>query len=165
MSDEIDILQQINDVDLATVETSYPIAKGGVVQAIVNDIEFVDNKDKTGKSAAIKYSLNQPWETVPDENGKVKEIKPGYIVSESIWLMPWTDPKTNEVKNFGLQRLAQLREAILGKAQPGAKFRKEELIGQPITLRLVYNPAPSNKKTGEVFGPRTEVSSYVRKAK
>lgn len=164
MSD-LDILQQVQDVDLGKVETSFPILAQGVVQAVIAEIEFkeIENKkNEVNPWCLVKYTLAQPWKTQPIPDVPVRDVNIGFPITERISLKPWTDPKTGEVKNFGITRLAQLREAVFGKAQAGAKFVPAELLNQPITLKLKFDPAPKNKDTGEVYPPQTNVDSYVR---
>ena len=162
---ELDILQSIQDVDLATVETSYPVLMAGVVAATIKEIEFKMIENKKGDTnpwALIKYATSQEWKTQPMADSPSRSVTSGFGITERISLKPWTDPKTDEVKNFGLTRLAQLREAVFGKAAPGSKFTPVELINQPITLKLKFDPAPKNKDTGEVYGPQTSVDGYVK---
>jgi hypothetical protein len=153
---------------LSKVETSYPVLQSGIVQAQLVDfsLEMVKKKgtEETYPNASIKWSLAQPWKTVSIDNAPSKEVNPGFIITENIYLGDWTDEKTGEVKNMGIQRLALLREAMLGKAETGTKFNPEELKGNIALLKLEFNPSPRGKK-GETFGPRTDVVTYVRKPK
>lgn len=163
-----DILNEINNIDLSKVETSFPVLKSGVVKATIAEIEF-DKKDKKDGSgvnrlAKIKYSLGQPWETQPHDGLPAKPIAPGFPVTETIYLDPFKDEKTGEEKNLGIARLALLRESVLGKAKEGDRFDIAQLIGREVILKLKFDPAPKNKKTGEVYGPQTTVDGYVRQA-
>lgn len=153
---ELDIMSALDSVDLSTVQTSFPILKGGVVTAQIAAIE----PDNEKKRVQVKYTLTQDWSQIDGT-----PVSQGFGFNEFIYLNDWTDPKTGEVKNFGVQRLAQLREAVLGKAAPGVKFSIPDLLGQSITLTLKYEAAPTNKKTGEVYGPQTSVSGYVKAKK
>ncbi len=164
MSQELDVMSQMANVDLSTVETSFPIMKGGIVQATIT--ECTPEQDE-GKPPYMKvgYTLAQEWTTQPLDGLPSKTINPGFPFSERIYVQPWTDPKTGEVKNFGVTRLTLLRECVFGKAQPGTVFNPQELIGQPITVKLEFEAAPKNSKTGEVYGPQTKVATYIRKAK
>ena len=156
MSSELDIMSKLDSVDLSTVQTDFPLLKSGIVTAQIVTVE----PDNVKGCVVIKYTLTQDWSDVEG-----KAVKPGFPFSEFIYLQDWEDPKTGEVKNFGVQRLAQLREAIYGKAAPGTKLALSELAGQTVTVRLNYNPAPTNKKTGEVYGPQTSVVGYVKAKK
>jgi hypothetical protein len=162
---ETDVLQQIQDIDLSKVPTAYPILASGVVQATIVEFGFDQRENRKGETnnwAVVKYTLAQPWKTQPLDDTPSQEIAVGFPFTERILIKPWTDPKTGKETLLGLQRLALLREAVFGKAAEGTKFNGLELVGQSITLRLKFDPAPKNRETGEVYGPRTEVDGYVR---
>lgn len=161
MSQDIDIMQKLNDVDLSTVETSFPLLKTGIVQATITECGPQSKDDKSWLE--LKYVLAQEWATQPHDGVPSKPVLPGFPITERIYLNDWEDPKSGETKNFGIQRAALLRECVLGKAQPGTRFIPSELIGQTVMLKLKFDPAPKNKKTGEVYGPQTTVDGYIRK--
>lgn len=171
MNDQ-DILSQINDVDLSKVETSFPILATGIVSVTIGKCEFVteDSKKKPGEKNTylhVDYSLAQPWKTVGIDGAPSKPVNPGDRgsgMTERIYVGKFTD-KNGEEKWYGLDRIAKLREAVYGKASEGTKFIPPEMIGQPVLLNLKFNPAPVNKDTKEVYGPRTEIAGYVRKGK
>lgn len=173
MSDDIDILQQVNEIDLSTVETSFPLLASGAVKATVVSAKWdkADSKKKAGQTntfALIEYALAQPWKT-SGHDGPVKTINPGdrgSKIIERVYVGKFIDEKDdNKEKWYGVDRLTKLREAIFGKAPEGTKLVLDELIGQEVTLRLLFEAAPVNKDTKEVMGPRTQVQDYVRKAK
>lgn len=164
---DLDILQSIQSVDLSKVETSFPILAGGIVSCQIQDIDISAKESKKGDTlpwATIKFALAQPWKTVPIDGAPSKDVAPGFSFTHRILLAPWTDPKTQEVKNIGIQELTLLRECIYGKAPEGTRLDPNELLGQTVMVKLKFEPAPRGKD-GETFGPRTEVSGYVRKAK
>lgn len=173
MSDAQDILSQLNEVDLSKVETSFPMLATGIVGFVITKSLFVseDSKKKPGEKnvyADLEYSLEAAWKTQPHEGVSSKPINPGdrgSKTSERIYIGKYIDKKDGSEKWYGLDRLAKLREAVFGKAAEGARFQPEELIGQSVLLNLKFNPAPINKDTGEVYGPRTEITGYVRKGK
>ncbi len=153
MSD-IDILQQINDIDLSTVQTGFPLLKSGVVALTIQSFE--DDVEK--KALKVKFVTAQPWE---DIDGKV--INPGFPQTDFIRFNTWTDPDSGKEKNFGVERIVALRAAVFGKAKPGDKFDRSALLGQQVQARLKYDPAPRNKKTQEVYGPQTTIEAYLIK--
>lgn len=164
MSSELDIMEQLNSVDLSKVETSYPVLKAGVVHAQIVELAAVPAEGDKKPYIMAKYTLAQQWESQPLDGSPSKPISPGFPISERIYVNDWTDPKTQEVKNFGRVRLLQLREAVLGPIQPGQKLDFNELRGQSITLKLAFDPAPRGKD-GQTYGPQTSVAGYVKKAK
>ncbi len=153
MSNDIDILQQINDIDLSTVQTGFPLLKSGVVPLTIQSFE--DDVEK--KALKVKLVTAAPWE---DIDGKV--IHPGFPITDFIRFNTWTDADGKE-KNFGVERVVNLRAAVFGKAKPGDKFDRTALLGQQVQARLKYDPAPRNKKTQEVYGPQTTIEAYLIK--
>lgn len=161
-----DILQQVQSVNLGTVVTDFPVLAPGVVSATIESVTFEYKENKEGENlpwAVVKLKLAQDWKTQPLEGIPSRHIAAGFVLTDNISLKPWTDPKTQEVKNFGITRLALLRECVFGKAAEGTVFRPEELINQTVTVKLTFDPAPKNKKTGEVYGPQTVVDTYIRR--
>jgi len=170
MSEELDVMQMMDSIDLSKVETEFPIPAGGIVAAQIQECEFRRDTEKKGPDAKpylyVTYNFTQPWKTQSIDGGIVKEILPGgrgSTINERIYVGYYEDKKTGEQKTYGTDRIALLRECVLGKAQPGTKFQPAELKGQSITLKLIFEPAPRNEKTNEVYGPRTSVASYLRK--
>lgn len=159
----MNIMEQLNSVDLSKVETSFPILKAGIVDAQIVDITVVPGENGKAPYVQCKYNLAQDWMTQPIDGGESKPVKPGFPITERVYVNDWEDPKTGEKKNFGRVRLLQLREAVFGPIQPGQKLDFNELRGQSVKLNLKFDPAPKNSKTGEVYGPQTTVASYVRR--
>lgn len=160
----------MDSIDLSKVETEFPIPAGGVLTAQIQDCEFRKDTEKKGPDAKpylyVSYNFTQPWKTQAIDGGTSKEILPGgrgSTINERIYVGYYEDKKTGEQKTYGTDRLALLSECAIGKAQPGQKFDANALKGQAITLKLTFEPAPRNEKTGEVYGPRTSVSGYVRR--
>ena len=170
MSQDIDILDQINNLDLSKVETSFPILATGNV--LCNVLQAVFTKDEEKGAAAkpyldVKFALAQDWRTQAVDGIPSKTISPGQRGSEfsqRIYVGTYVDKKTGETKMYGVDTLAKLRESAFGIAPEGTRFNPAHLIGQQVTVKLTFNPAPKNKDTGEVYGPRTEITGYVRKA-
>lgn len=163
-------MQQMDNIDLAKVETDFPILATGVVQVQIQDCEFRRDTEKKGPDAKpycyISYNLTQPWKTQSIDGSVVKEIQPGArgsTINERVYVGTYEDKKTHEEKWYGVDRLALLRECVFGKAQPGTKFNPAELKGQSVTIKLLFEPRPTNEKTGEVYGPRTSVATYIRR--
>lgn len=169
MSEELDVMQMMDSIDLSKVETEFPIPAGGIVTAQIQDCEFRKDTEKKGPDAKpylyVSYNFTQPWKTQGLDGAPSKEILPGgrgSTINERVYVGYYEDKKTGEQKTYGTDRLALLRECVLGKAAPGTKFNANELKGMPVTLKLAFEPAPRNDKTGEVYGPRTSVTGYVR---
>lgn len=168
MSSELDILSQLQNIDLSTVETSFPLLASGIVTAQVQECEFKRDTDKKGDSAKpycwIKCSLTQPWQTVSHEGVESKPVSPGFPITKRVYVGTYVD-KEGKTKWYGLDELARFRESAYGPAPQGQKFVPAEMLGQNVVLRLAFDPSPKNDKTGQVYGPQTTIAGYVRKAK
>ena len=168
MSDDIDILQQIENVDLGKVETSYPLLKTGLCRLTIKSMEFKRIESKKGALQAwclLEFVTAQQWETVAHDGLPVKPIAPGFPLKKRVYMEPSKDKTTGEDVNYGIKDLALLRECIYGKAPEGTRLQVSDFLGQEVIGKLKFDPAPKNKDTGETFGPRTEVDGYVRKPK
>lgn len=163
----LDLLAEIDNVDLSKVETSYPHLATGNVTFNITDAKITQDDDKPEKPYfLINYALAQDWRTQPFDGIPSKTVAPGARGSEiqqRIYFGYYED-KNHEEQVYGIPQYAQLREAALGRAEPGAKINPSELIGQTVTLKLKFNPAPTNKEKTETYGARTEIDGYVRKA-
>lgn len=167
MSEDIDIMQAMDNIDLSKVETSFPTLDSGIVSVQVAKCEYgKDDKKVDAKPyCLVEMNLTEPWKTTP-AMGDSRVINPGDRGSKiitRIYVGQYDDEKTGEKKWYGVDTLAKLREAAYGKAAGGVKFNPSEMLGQTIRIRLKFDPAPRNKKTNEVFGPRTDVADYIAK--
>lgn len=169
---EQEILDQMQDIDLSKIETSFPMLATGMVTANIGKCELRRDVDKKGDDAKpywfLEYSLTQPWKTVAWEGTPSKPVNPGdrgSKLQERIYIGKYIDKNDGTEKWYGLDRLTKMREAVFGKAPEGTRFVAPEMIGQDIILSLTFNPKPMNKDTKETYGPRTEISGYVKKGK
>lgn len=165
-----EVMAQIDNIDLSKVETAFPLLASGAVKTTIIACEWRRDTEKKGDEAKpyiyVEYDLAQPWKTAIRDGIPSKAVNPGDRGSkfnERIYVGTYEDKKTGEMKWYGIERYAQLREAALGRAPEGSKINPPELIGQSVTTNLKFEPAPVNKDTKEVMGPRTTVIGYVRK--
>lgn len=171
MLDELKSMTDINDIDLSTIETDFPLLDSGIAPAQITECEIkTEEGKKTGKPQSylhVKYNLTAGHKTTAHEGRIVKTINPGErgsSITERIYYGV-SYKKSDEGKAYGYDRIAKLREAVFGKATPGTKFAAAEMLGQNISLRLLFEPSPRNSDTGEVYGPRTSVADYIRKSR
>lgn len=170
MSSELDIMSQLDSVDLSKVETSFPILAGGVASGQVTACEFKRDTEKKADAKPylfIELAITQPWSTQPREGEPGKPLNPGdrgMKTVKRIYFGDYEDKKTGETKKYGFDQMAAFRESAYGKAAEGSKFSSipTEMLGQNIKFVLKYDPAPKNKDTGEVYGPRTEVDRFIK---
>lgn len=170
MSDELDILNELNDIDLSKVETSFPLLASGIVNALVTKCEYQRDTETKGADAKpyclVEFAIQQPHSTVAHEGVPSKVLQPGdrgMTITQRVYVGKYEDKNSGELRWYGLDTLAKLREAAFGKAPEGTRFVPADMVGQTVAIKLKFDPAPKNKKTGETYGPRTEVDGYIRK--
>lgn len=171
MSD-IDILQQMDNIDVSKVETSFPIPAEGLVRARVTSAkrEQEPNKKKGGTNTffEFEFAFTQDWRTQPI-NGNPSSPIPvggrGSKMTKRVYVGQYEKKDGSGLAWYGIEELAKLRESALGKAPAGTSYSNlcDDVLGQEVTLVLKFDPAPKNKDTGEVYGPRTEITNYVAK--
>lgn len=159
MPEDQDILNELQSFDLSKVETSYPLLKTGTYAVRVATAQLEDQKaPKTGKNLVIKYTLTEATEAVDG-----RSVNPGFAITERISLTR-TFKDDGSPKYDPMPRLAQFREAIFGKAEPGVQFMPlEQYFGQELHIRVKHEPN-SKGKDGTDYGPQSNVQGYVRKA-
>lgn len=168
MSD-IDILNEIASIDLSKVETSFPIPASGAVHSRITKCNWETAEGKKGLVTFldVEFTFEQDWHTQAMDGQPSRPLpvgSRGSKISKRIYVGKYTDKKDGTEKMYGLEEIARLREAALGKAAEGTRFNPTELISQSVVIVLTFDPAPKNKDTGETYGPRTEVTRYVRKS-
>lgn len=157
---DVDILSQIDNIDLASVETARPNLPSGVYRFRVTKMELVDQKaPKTGKNLSIQLGLTEPAQSVPNAKGETQLLNAGFPVFDLISLTK-TFREDGSVKYDPLPRLAKFREAVMG-SKDGKFLPVEQYIGMEVTARIRFE-ADSKGKDGESYGPKTSVQDYVR---
>lgn len=156
MSNDIDILSQLDSIDLNSVETARPNLPSGMFPVRVVKMELVDQKaPKTGKNLSIQLALVEPAQSVPNSKGETQMLQPGFPVFDLISLTK-TFRDDGTVKYDPLPRLAKFREAVKGD-KAGQFLPLEQYIGMTVMVRTKYSVDPE-------YGPRTNVQDYVRKS-
>lgn len=145
MPDETDIL----NVDLTSVDTSYPLLAAGVYPFTVAKCEYGKTKDGTGNLVKIQLKLN-----VAAKDIKGAPVNVGFTINDQISVTPsekyTTDMITRALKKF--------REGVVGKA-PGPFAPIDQYVGQTV----VANISIEEDKNGK-YEPRNRVKAYVPKA-
>ena len=161
MSQDIDILSQIDNIDLASVETARPNLPTGLYRFKVAKLELVDQKaPKTGKNLSIQLGLVEPQQSVPNSKGESQVLNVGFPVFDLISLTK-TFKENGEVNYDPLPRLAKFREAVLGD-KSGKFMPLEQYLGREVIVKVRYSETNIDKKTGQDYGPKTSVNDYVR---
>lgn len=163
MSNDIDILAQIDNIDLSTVETARPNLPSGMYLMQVKEMKLVDQKaPKTGKNLSIQLGLVEPALAVPNEKGEQQKLNPGFPVFDTISLVQTFNPD-GSVRYDPLPRLAKFREAVVG-SKDGKFMPLEQYVGQQVMVKVSYTASNVDRKTGQDYGPKSSVQDYVRRS-
>ena len=138
-----DIMSDLDNLDLSTVKSGFPILPEGLVNVTVLEIKTEPNKAGTGQNLKLKLGLVDP---ATDVDGKA--VNPGFPIFDLISLTPTEkyDPRP---------RLADFKEAALGtKAGPFNPI--EQYLGVTLTVRLKID-------RNEQYGTKNVVARYVKK--
>ena len=160
MSNDADILSQIDNIDLSTVETARPFLPTGIYQMRVAKMELVDQKSpKTGKNLNIQLALVEPTNSQPNDKGETSRLNPGFPIFDLVSLTP-TFNEDGSKKYDPLPRLARFREAVMGD-KAGKFMPLEQYIGRTVTVKVQYSASNVDKRSGEDYGPKNSVRDYV----
>jgi len=152
MSD-IDIMQQLSNTDLSTVQTALPTLADGLYEATVAEIKTKPNSKGTGHNLEIKVTLNSSAPALV--NDQPTTVNPGFPVFDTISLVQTTD-EAGAVKYDPLPKLAAFREACTG-SKAGSFMPLEQYIGARIAIRTKIE----TDKTGQ-YAPRARIMKYQK---
>lgn len=166
MSEDLSAMTDINDLDLSTVETDFPLLDSGIARMQIQECEIKPKDDQKPESYPylhIKLSLVRPHRTTTAGGRVVKPINPGDRGSSLTHRIYYgvSYKKKEEGTRFGYDAIAKFREAVFGKATPGTKFNAAEMLGQEVDVRLLFEESPKGRD-GQTFGPRTVVADFIR---
>lgn len=147
------MLNELDSVDLNTVQTALPIVQKGTYEAVVSELHFDDNKAKTGKLLNIKLTLVTGARSEPDDKGNVRELSPGFPLFDRISAVR-TFKEDGSVKYDPLPRFAAFREAVTGN-KAGAFNPVEQYIGKHVGVRV-------DAEDDAEYGRKNVVKRYVK---
>jgi len=128
-------LQSLQDLDLTTVNTDYPVLQPGIYPWMIKSAEIKDTNDKKGKLLVIGLEL---MVDAVDKNGAA--VTAGFKHTHRIGLTP-TDKRTGEMIG---RDVALLLDAVFGeegrKSIKLAAFNIETLVNQQITTKTAVQP-------------------------
>ena len=145
-----DVLNELNSLDLGTVQTALPILLAGVYEVLVAKLQFDENKAKTGKLLNIELTMINPTK---DETG-TREVNPGFPLFDRISAVRTYKEDGTTVKYDPMPRFAQFREAVLGD-KAGAFMPVEQYIGKKVAVRIKV-------EDDSEFGRKNVVARYVK---
>ena len=144
MSEEIDILQNLQSLDLTNVETGMPVLREGLVGIEVLEAKIEPNKKGTGSNLNLKFGLTDPWEALDG-----KAINPGFPLFHTISLV-------QTEKYNPLQNLAAFKECVTG-TKSGNFLPVEQYLNCTGSVRI-------KNETSEQYGTQTRIARFVKKA-
>lgn len=144
MSDEIDILSELESTDFSKVETGMPLLPAALYEVEVQEADVSPNKAGTGHNAKFKLGLTQP---TTDLTGK--PVNPGFPIFVTMSLV--RTPKYDPLKN-----IAQFMECFTGN-KSGKFLPVQQFIGQKGNIRLSVTES-------EQYGKQNAIARYVKKA-
>jgi hypothetical protein len=150
MSD-LDILNEQNDIDLSSVDTSYPILPKNLYKFTVADIKIVPGKTREGsKVLEVKCELAEDAVAISG-----RHINAGFPLTFRIGLTP-TEKYTESMRN---ESLARFMDAVVGESARKANGKLqpiERFMGQTFQANLLV-------KEDEQFGTRNEFGRLIKK--
>lgn len=150
MSDDLDISAQLDNIDLSTVSTSFPMLAAGLQEVNVAEVKIEPQKaPKTGKNLKIKLTLVNP---AVDIEGKT--VNAGFPLFDTVSLTK-TFKDDGSVKYDPTPKLALFKEVVTG-SKDGTFMPLEQYIGKSCLVQVSFVPAQ-----GE-FGPQNRIQRYVK---
>lgn len=143
MSQEIDILNDLDSMDLSNVETGLPLLPDGLYTLQVAEIETKANKKGTGSNLNIKFVTTEP---VTDLNGN--PVNPGFPLFDLISLV-------KSEKYDPIPKLAAFKEAVTG-TKSGSFNPLEQYLGLSVCVKLKI------ERDAE-YGDKNRIQRYIKK--
>ena len=143
-SNEVSILNELDTLDLSSIETGVPILPARIYSLQVDKVEVVENKKKTGHNLTIELSTVNTEEA---EGGKV--LNPGFKVFDLISLV-----KTD--KYNPIEKLAAFKESATG-SKSGNFNPPEQYIGAIVQVRLAI-------EDDKEYGRKNRINRYLKKS-
>lgn len=145
--DDIDILNDMDNVDLSSVNTDFPLLPKGTYEFTVTEAQVVSSKNREGgKVFEVKAALNQQARSTLG-----REINAGFPLTFRVGLTP-TEKYTQQAI---AENLAKFQEAVLGNK--GRFMPMEQYIGKTFKANIGID------KT-EQYGERNEFLRLLKKA-
>ncbi len=153
------------DLDLGSIDTSFPVIKSGMVDLVIKECTIVRNSNNDGDLWTIKMATTRVQKGVKGE-----DIKDGAVVFHRISLTP-TDKYDVEGILKNTARFTQAVKpqvaikvpAFIQAIQDGSIAQIVKLFeGRQITCKLEALPEGVDKKSGRTLPPRNEISQFEK---
>jgi hypothetical protein len=107
MTDPLDV-----SINLAGVDTTIPLLPEAIYDFQISEITVEPNKEKTGRNLVVVLKTITPIDSVPNEQGEVRTVKPGFPLKMYFALQP---SQKEGVDPEGYKRnLSDLIDAAIG---------------------------------------------------
>ncbi len=166
MSDQsVNVPQEILDLDLSTIDTSFTVIRAGLYDCVVRESSIERTSNDDGDMWVLKLSTLKP--TVDVKNAPVKE---GQILFHRIGLRP-TDKYSHEAIAKNTARFVQavkpsitgIKAADLFNGEIKTKCKLFE--GRMLQVKVEALPEGIDKKSGRSLPARNEVVQLVPASK
>lgn len=102
-------------VDLTKVDTSRPCPQAGDYLFTCTEVAVKRNKDQTGYNLVLEFAMDYSCQCVPNDDGSVRELKPGYQITVYHNLQPGDKEKDDPAKRSDWQgRVAKTYDGFFG---------------------------------------------------
>lgn len=102
-------------VDLTKVDTSRPCPQAGGYLFTCTKVEVKRNKEQTGMNLVLEFTMDNSCNCVPNDDGSVRELKPGYAITVYHNLQPGDKEKDDPAKRNDWQaRCAKTYDGFFG---------------------------------------------------
>ena len=153
------------DLDLGSIDTSFPVLKGGMYDLVIKKSEVGRNKNNDGDLWTVQLS------TVKDSKGvKGDDIKAGATVFHRVGLTP---TEKYDIEGI-LKNVARFTQAVkpavaikvssfVQALQDGGIQTMVKLFeGRMVTAKLEALPEGVDKSSGRTLPPRNEISQFEK---
>jgi|SRR5438132_404212 len=148
MQDPLDT--KVDDIDI-----SYPIIPAGIHEFKIDKVEIASNKEKTGNNMTVHLSATSPKQSIKGET--VNNFKLSTIIS-------LTETEKYLAVDIG-KRIATVAQAaeVRGVTPREIIENPTVLVGRVVNVKTQVSQERTDKATGRVYEPRSEVASFVVK--
>jgi len=155
------------DLDLNSVDTSFPIIKAGIYDMVIKESSVADNKASDGKNWVFKLAT-----TIPTDGVKGEKFDIGHIVTSQLSLKTKSEKKTeDQMKEIIVKNAARILQAIrppvtgiTGKDLFDGSFevKCKALQGRMIRVKLDALPERKDKESGKTLSPTNDIAQFIK---
>jgi hypothetical protein len=114
-------------INLAGVDTTIPLLPEAIYDFQISEAVVEPNKDRTGSNLVVTVKTVNPIDSVPNEQGEVRAVKPGFPLKMYFALQAKSDSADQEAYK---RNLADLIDAAFGTSVNDRPDLTRDLITQ-----------------------------------